>query len=354
MTTSPGPPASVPLAVLTRGGLPESLHRGAVCALDERGRLLASTGDPAWPVWLRSSAKPFQLVPALVLAAEAGLRLPVTEIAVAAASHGAEAAHLGAAGSLLERGGFTVADLRCGAHAPMDEASARTLVLEGTAPTALHNNCSGKHAAMLLACRLAGEPSGRYESPRHPHQRRILSYLSRVTDRSEREIGIAVDGCAVPVFRLPLAGLALGYARLPGTRLPSESPSEASARRRIAAAMTRAPWYVAGTGRLGTVLVETCGEGLVAKEGAEGVFAVSVPERVARRAGWERAFGLAVKVEDGSIRSRDAIVVEALRQLGVLRGEVLRRLEAFARPAVRNVRGDLVGTLETSFLLERA
>ena len=213
MSRLPALPASVPLALLTRGAEPESVHRGAVAVVDAEGRLLAACGDPCWPVWLRSAAKPFQLVPFLASPGVSALRLSAREVAVAAASHGGEGLHVKTVESLLSRGGFSERDLNCGGHLPMDEASARELVRSGREPGPLHNNCSGKHAAMLLACRLRGEDPRRYESPSHPHQRRILSYLSRATGTPERSIGVGVDGCASPVFRLPLTALARGYAR---------------------------------------------------------------------------------------------------------------------------------------------
>jgi L-asparaginase II len=338
-------PRGAPLVVVTRGGRAESFHRGSIAVVSAEGRLLAAAGDPFQPIWLRSSAKPFQLIPFLAAGGAERFSLTTSEIALAAASHSGEEVHARLAARMLAKGGFTERDLHCGAHPPFHEPSARALVRAGKMPGALHNNCSGKHAAMLLACRLFSLPSRGYWKPAHPLQRRILAVIARMTGVAARDVGIAVDGCSVPVFHVPLAGLAGGYARLLARTVAGESPAEGAARRRIAAAMTEAPGMVAGTGRFTTFLMGVCW--LVAKEGAEGVYAVAARRT---RGG---PVGIALKIEDGCERGRDAVVVEALRQTGLARGVRLARLVRFADRPVRNVRGDVVGDVRTVFRLEK-
>ncbi|MGA7989818.1 MAG: asparaginase [Thermoanaerobaculia bacterium] len=347
-----GVPRGVPLVVVTRGGRIESVHRGSVAVVTESGRLVASAGDPRQNVYLRSSAKPFQLLPFLAAGGEERFDLATEDIALAAASHGGERAHVQAAEAMLAKGGFTAADLHCGAHPPMHEESARALAFARQIPGALHNNCSGKHAAMLLACRLLGADPRGYWRRSHPLQRRILRAVSRMTGIPKARIGLAVDGCSVPCFRVPLRALALGYARLVGDGSPGETGAEAAARRRVAGAMATAPDMVAGTGRFTTHVMREFGGALVAKEGAEGVYAVGIPAAVARRRGGE-AVGIAIKIADGAERGRDAVTVEALRQMGLVSGVRLARLRRLALKPVRNVRGDVVGSLSTVFRLAR-
>jgi L-asparaginase II len=340
----------VPLVVVTRGGRIESVHRGSVAVVTEKGRLLASAGDPRRAVWLRSSAKPFQLTPFLAAGGEARFALTTDEIALAAASHSGERAHVRTAEAMLGKGGFTVEDLHCGAHPPMHADSARALASARQEPTPLHNNCSGKHAAMLLACRLLGFDAATYWRRRHPLQRRILKTVSRMAGVPAARIALAVDGCSVPVFRVPLHALALGYARLVGEGAPGETPAEAAARRRIAAAMASCPEMVAGTGRFTTDVMRAFRGALVAKEGAEGVYAVGVSAALARRRD-RQAVGIAIKIDDGAERGRDAVTVEVLRQLGFVSGSRHARLRKLAEKPVRNVRGDVVGDLRTVFRL---
>src|SRR4029077_1977889 len=191
------------LARVYRGSGVESTHRGSVSVVDERGRMVGSAGDDAAAVYLRSTAKPFQAMPLLLAGGEKRFRLGDAEIALMCASHAGEPRHTRVAEAILKRGGFRTGDLRCGAHAPTSEASARALVASGKEPTPLHNNCSGKHAGLLLACRLLDLPHANYNDPGHPLHKRIKTLLARYADISESAIGFAVDGCNFPVYRIP-------------------------------------------------------------------------------------------------------------------------------------------------------
>lgn len=345
-------PQSVPLLVVTRGGRVESVHRGSVAVVSADGRLFAAAGDPLQPVFLRSAAKPFQLTPFLAAGGDRRFQLSTEEVAVGAASHGGEPFHTRTVLALLRRGGFTVEDLHCGAHAPMREETARALSVRHEKPNALHNNCSGKHAAMLLACRLFGEDPSTYWRPEHPLQRRILDVVSRMTGVPEERIGLGVDGCSVPVYQVPLYSLALAYARVVGPRLAGEPAREFAARRRIVGAMTEAPEMVAGTGRFTTSLMREFGGSLLGKEGAEGVYAVGAPPRLADSLPAGGAVGIALKIEDGAERGRDAVTVEVMRQLGLAEGSRLGRLRRLARRPVRNIRGEVVGGMKPVFSLD--
>ncbi len=329
------------LARVYRGSHVESVHRGSLAVVDERGRLLESCGDPGLPVYARSAAKPFQAMPLLLAGGEKQFDLGDAEIALMCASHGGEPRHVQLAKQILRRGGFRPDDLRCGAHAPMHEASARELVRRGEKPTALHNSCSGKHAGLLLACRALGLAHEDYTDAGHPLQRRIRTLVARYADIPESRITVAVDGCNLPVFRLPLSALAGSYARLMAGRLAGEEPSAAAARARIVRALTKQPELVAGAGRFTTEFLQAGRGRWIGKEGAEGVYAVGL-----RPAARGKAIGLAFKIEDGSARPRDAVTLAALDRLGVLSLEVRRALAAYAEPAIHNSLGLDVGRIE--------
>ena len=337
------------LARVYRGPRVESAHRGSAAVADERGRTLASVGDAAAPVYARSAAKPFQAMPLLLAGGEREFRLSDAEIALMCASHGGEPRHALLAEKLLRRGGFRVSDLQCGAHPPMHEPSARVLIRAGRPPTALHNNCSGKHAGMLLACRILDLPPASYTDPGHPLQRRIRALLSRYAGVPESEISTAVDGCGAPVFRLPLSALAAAYARLMAGRLPGEEAAAAAVRARIVRAMTKSPDMVAGSGRFTTDFIREGRGRWIGKEGAEGVYAVGIRPPARGRP----ALGVAFKTEDGSARPRDAITLQLLERLGELPTDVRRALDAYAEPAVHNARGQDVGRVEADVPISR-
>ena len=305
---------------------------------------MARLGDPGTPTFLRSAAKPFQALPLVLAGGIERFGLDDADLALICASHGGTPEHVRRAGSLLERGGFGVGDLQCGAHPPMDRESAARLQLQGVEPSPLHNNCSGKHAGMLLACRLLGLPTDSYLSPEHPLQTSVLEHLARLCGAPAETIGIGIDGCSVPTYHLPVEAAARAYAVLAHPRGARVAPDLAAALERIVAAMGKAPEMVAGPGRFTTRLIAAAGGRVVGKEGAEGFYGLAVRGPV--------ALGIAVKIADGGERCRDGVVLDLLRQLGSLAGAELAELSDLYRPELLNHRGMRVGEIVPEVELE--
>ena len=328
-------------ARVLRGDFPESGHRGDAAVVDEAGALLASAGEPARPIFPRSAAKPFQALSLLEAGGRDSFRLNASQIALLCASHGGEPRHVRVAQSLLDRGRFSPRQLVCGPQEPMDPASARRLVRGGEAPTKLHNNCSGKHAGLLLACRIRALPTNGYWKPDHPLQTEIRRRLSRLASVREGEMRLAVDGCGLPVLSLPLAALALAYARLVSEDVAGETAAERESRRLICNAMWEAPEMVAGRGRFTTAFLRAARGRAIGKEGAEAVYAIGIR---ARGRG-ERSVGIAFKIEDGATRARDAAALSILDRLGWLTARARRELAEFAAPPVVNAAGAVVGSI---------
>jgi L-asparaginase II len=342
--------ALVRVASARRGGLDESHHFAAAAVTTPDGRLVARLGDPGFATFVRSSAKPFQALPLVEAGGVERFALTDADLALVCASHAGLPRHVEAARSLLERGGFGVGDLQCGAHRPLDAAAARALDAAGEEPTPLHNNCSGKHAGMLLACRVLELPTTTYLDPEHPLQRRIRQRLALFAGVGEDDLGVAVDGCSAPTFHTPLVAAARAYAALVAPELSppvaAAGSSLAAACRRIVEAMTGCPEQVAGPGRFTTRLMQVSGGRLLGKEGAEGFYGVGVRGPV--------ALGVALKIADGGERARDGVVLDLLHQLGVLSRQELAALEDLRRPILRNHRGLEVGDVLPDFELEEA
>ena len=353
-----GAPLPVVARVL-RSGRVESVHRGAVAVVDQDGALLALLGDPGLPVYLRSTAKPFQAMPLLAAGGEREFRLGDDEIALLCASHGGEPRHLRVVRRMLARGGFRISDLECGADAPMDPASARALVRRGEKPSALHNNCSGQHAGLLLACRLFGFRSRGYIHPDHPLQAEIRQRVAAETSTPDRTIGIGVDGCNLPVFHIPLAGLAVGFAKLAaaGTVRAGEAKTgDGALRARLWSAMCASPAMVAGRNRFTTDLIEAGRGAWIGKEGTEAVYAMGL--RASSGATGLRAprggktIGVAFKIEDGSKRARDAVALQILEALAPIGPAARRKLEPHRVPIVRTASGVPVGEVLAEVALQ--
>jgi L-asparaginase II len=320
---------------VTRGPLVESVHRIAACAVDASGRLALSSGDVDVPVYIRSAAKPF--IAAEVVASGAADRFGFTDedLAVIAASHNGEPFHVARVRDILQRIGLPESALQCGAHAPAYDPAAAALTAAGEPFSAIHNNCSGKHAGILALCVTLGfDPAG-YLAPDHPAQRRILAFCARMTNENARQLPIGVDGCGIPIFATPLRKAALAFARL--ATLEGLDAADARHLGRVRAAMAARPNFVAGTGRLDTALMEATGGRIVCKAGAEGVHGDAL-----RREG----LGLVVKVVDGARRAAAPAVMALLGELGALEPEEVARLSEFATPPVFNVAGRIVGRIE--------
>ena len=327
-------PSGVPFVFATRGRLVESVHDVAACAVDARGETALALGDVETPVYLRSAAKPFIAAEIVACGAAKRFGFGSRELAVIAASHNGEPFHVEAVRTILERIGLDESALQCGAHAPSYEPAAAALAAAGRKPTAIHNNCSGKHAGILAMCVHLGVDHARYLEVEHPVEQRILAFCARLIDREPGEIPVGVDGCGIPAIAVPLRESALAFARL--ATLEEISAADAAALAEVRAAVSAEPPYVAGTGRFDTHLIEATGGKVVGKGGAEGVHGDAL---------LRPGLGLALKVIDGGRRATPPAACALLGRLGAFEPGELAALEAFAHPAVLNVAGRSVGEI---------
>jgi len=343
-------PAPEPLVEVTRGGLTESRHRGHVIAVEPNGRIIAHIGAKETVTFLRSSAKPHQAIPLLTSGAADRFEFTEQEIALACASHSGEAIHTEVAASMLKKIGLGPEDLKCGIHEPFSPEVVSELREKGEAPNVLQNNCSGKHAGMLALAVHLGAPIESYDEASSPVQLAIGKTISQFSDIEIENIAVAIDGCGVPVFGITVKAMALMYARLVSPPPAFDSKIQ-DACARIVSAMTTYPELIGGSkDRLDTEIMRAAKHRLVSKVGAEGVYTLGVVPS----ADWPNGLGLAMKIEDGDDhRARPTVVIESLRQLGILADESLEAVARYAFFPVRNRRGDVVGEISAGFKLNR-
>ncbi|GAC1348948.1 MAG: asparaginase [Vulcanimicrobiaceae bacterium] len=323
-----------PYVFVTRGERIESVHHVAACIAADDGTVTHALGDIDEPVFLRSSAKPFIAAAIVASGAAARFGFDAREIAVMAASHNGEPFHVAAVESIFAKIGLTPDALQCGAHAPSYEPAATVLAASGAPPTALHNNCSGKHAGILALCVHLGLDPRTYTAYEHPAQQRILAFCARLLGEEARDMPIGIDGCGIPVFATSLRHAARAFARV--ATLASLEDADAAALVTVRDAMTAEPAYVAGSDRFDSALSAVTGGRIVGKAGAEGVHADAL-----RREG----LGLVLKVIDGTRRAAAPATMGLLAAAGALDPPETAALQRFARPEVRNVTGRVVGTL---------
>ena len=320
------------LVEVTRGALVESRHRGMVAVVDGDGDLVFSIGDIDSLVFPRSACKAMQALPLVESGAADAFGFGNRELALSASSHSGEDLHAALAASMLARAGRDLTALECGAHWSFEQPSlihqARTL----DKPTALHNNCSGKHSGFICTCVHMGiEPAG-YIGYDHPLQAEIRATMAALTGSVLGRDTCGTDGCAIPTYAVPLRALAHGFARMAtGTGL---APQRASAARRILQACMAEPFYVAGTRRACTSLMQLAPGRIFAKTGAEGVFCATLPEK---------GIAIALKCEDGSTRAAEAMVAAVLSRYFDPGSVEHQALTAMAARPIHNWNRDHVG-----------
>ncbi len=324
------------LARIWRDDHVESQHRGAWVLVDSAGRAFDGAGDASHPVYARSSIKSLQALPLLETGAAERFGYGEDELALALASHNGEPCHTERVARILERLGLGPSHLQCGPQPPGDGEARDALVRAGAAPSALHNNCSGKHAGFLALCLHLSSDPARYLDPESPPQRLVRAAVEAMAGTGPGELTSAVDGCSAPTFRLPLSRLATAIARVANPE--GLAPARRAACERMAGAVAAWPELIAGTKkRLCTDLARVSGGRLLPKVGGEAVYVVGV--RGADR-------GLAIKIDDGSSRGLYAVVVELCRRLRFLSASEAEALDGWRERSLKNWAGRVVGRVE--------
>ena len=328
------------LVEVLRGGRVESRHCGAVAVCDVDGREVLALGDVSAPVFPRSAIKALQALPLVASGAADRFGLTPAEIALACASHSGEAIHATTALAMLEKCGRDAAALECGVHWPLGVEAARAMAARGAAPTALHNNCSGKHAGFVcLSCAMGVEPSG-YVGPDHPAQREVKAAIEDITKTRLDPSARAIDGCSIPTYATPLKALAHGFARFGAGH--GLAPAKAATARRIREAVAAHPVMVAGEGRFDTLVAQTLGLRAFVKTGAEGVYCAAFPEL---------GLGVAIKCGDGAGRAAETAMAALIARFVSLSETEHAALAERLAPRLRNWNGVEVGEIRASAAL---
>jgi L-asparaginase II len=342
-STMPSDPTdSAPCLVeATRGEMVESRYRGAVAIIDSAGKIRHAIGAIDRPVFARSAIKPLQALPLVESGAADRYGLGDAELSLACASHQGQPIHIEMVTRWLDRIGLGPDDLECGAHLPTDVPSSQALIRAGDAPTALHNNCSGKHTGFLCTAQCLGEPIRGYIEAEHPVQRRIAKVLEDMTGLDLSRAPRGRDGCGIPVIGIPLRGMAYAFARMADPHGLPDGRREAATR--LLDAMAAEPVMIDGTAGLANAVMSVAGATVRLKPGAEGVFCAALPGL---------GLGVALKIEDGTQRAAQLAMMVVLDRLGCFDESQRMALHPYLAPRIRNVAGVDVGTVRAAAALD--
>jgi L-asparaginase II len=324
------------LVEVTRGPLVESRHRGALAVADADGTRVLAIGDVTKPVFPRSAIKALQALPLVEYGAADRYGFGDKELALACASHSGEPGHVAGVERMLAKIDLDASALCCGAHWPISQAAAAALARTG-APSALHNNCSGKHAGFLCVACAMGVDHADYWRPEHPVQRQVRAVIEDFTGIVLAQDVCAIDGCSVPTWAVPLENLARGFAKF-GTG-HGLTRQRAAAAMRLREACAKKPWFVAGTGRFCTEVLQLFGQRVFVKTGAEGVYCGALPEL---------GLGIAIKCDDGAGRAAAAIMAAVIARFLPLEPAERAALAPHIQPVLRNWNGIEVGAIKVA------
>lgn len=323
----------------TRGDTPECLHLGNIAVVDARGQLVAQAGDPQMLTFTRSTLKALQALPLMSSGAADAFGFDSRDLALACASHNGEDMHVKQVEAMLAKTGVGYKRLACGCHLPLLYSYTPALPPADLRFDERHNNCSGKHAGFLAACVHQGFDLEGYIAPSHPLQRQIRHAVAQACRMDEEAMPMGLDGCSAPNYAMPLANLALGYARLASG---ARDAQWGEAFERLSSAMSSHPELVSGTQRNDLDFMQAGAGDWVSKVGADGVQVV---------ASKSRGQALAVKIIDGNKPALFAATVEALEQLGWLSPAQRDLLAPWRAEQIINARGWVVGHRRPVFSL---
>jgi L-asparaginase II len=334
----------VPLMEVTRGGMVECQHWGAVAVVDRDGRVLARVGDPYAVTFTRSTIKAFQALPFMQSGGARALGWGPADLALLCASHNGEPMHVEQVDHMLGTVNLTYKALRCGCHVPMFAALGLPglQLPAGFVADERHNNCSGKHAGFVAHCVQQGWPLEDHLAPGHPLQTGVRERVAQAVGLEPEQMAMGTDGCSAPNYAMPLAHLARGYARLAGGAPDTDLHESLTA---LADAMVARPELGSGTGRHDQDFMRIGRGDWVSKTGADGV------QTVGSRS---RGEAFALKIMDGNMVAQVAAAVEVMDQLGWLDDAQRDALAPRRSARIINARGIEVGGRRPVFRLKTA
>jgi len=315
---------------VTRGDFTESIHVAFAVIVDCEGQIVFSTGDPHYLTCIRSSLKPFQAAASVKAGAVDAAGFDEKELALMCASHKGEDIHVDTALSMINKLDLNIDDFECGSHYPSDTITRHKMIRENEVATALHNNCSGKHAGMLaLAKHLRSETKG-YINEQHLVQRTILEYVAELS--GEPDIPTETDGCSAPTPFMTLKMIAELFQSLASCKRPEL--------KKVYDAMVAHPELVGGTNHFDSIFISALDGRGVTKVGGESVRGISLnTEKYG-------PIGVSIKILDGSFRAMPLAVMKLLEHLELLSEDEKNKLNKFKTKKLTNHNGLQVGHIE--------
>jgi L-asparaginase II len=331
------------VAKVYRGEREESVHYGSVAVVDKNGKLTHYVGDPEFFTYVRSSSKPFQLIPLIETGAADKYGFNNKQISIMCGSHAGTDHHTAVVKANLEAAGNRIEDLRCGTHWPLFMQMNNEYPRHNEHKDPLRHNCSGKHSGFLALARFLGEDISQYLNPDLQTQRLVFDAVARMYGYPKDKIKIGIDGCSAPNFGLPLIHTAIAFKKLALGEGDSAEISKILVR--IKKAMTEFPEMFSGEGRFDLAIMRTFPGNVICKGGAEAIQGIGFIDP---------PIGIAVKIHDGNARALYSVCIEVIKQLCLVDPEKAEHFMPFYNPEIRNYANLLTGRISAELSLKKA
>lgn len=327
-------PKFAPLIKFKRNGLSEQEHTGLIVLLNKEKIIKKVGEDNNYPFFQRSCMKPLQLAKLIDSQVDKVFKFSIEEIAVSSASHTGSSEHIKVVKSLLSKIGLDASYLKCGASKPISLEEQKRLILANEHYSVLHNNCSGKHAAMLAFCLTMGWDLHNYLDDSHPLNKAIVDKVKELCEVTDKEVIFSKDGCGLPTIATTLYEMGKGFLNL---FLDDKYKT-------IKDAFLNYPYLIGGHLRLDSEIMNSSGGNLVAKVGAGGLCTI---------VNLNKQECLVVKIADVDMKARSLVVIDSLKQLGWLEEMQIinTELNGLFDKTISTIAGEIIGSVEICYSL---
>ncbi len=316
----------------------ENIFRGRFCAIDENGKIIYSLGNINEYIFPHSAIKPIQAIALYKSGAKEKFSLTEQEIALCIASHHGEKEHINIVKNMLKKINCDIADLECGAHAPISKKARKELFASANRPNILHNSCSGKHIGMLAVAKTLNYPIKDYYLPDKEVQQYISKIIKEIFSIDIIEENYAMDGCSVPTYAAPLKNFAFGFAKLAsGKKINSQTKSIFT---EIFAIMNKYPYLIGGKGAIDSELMAAFNSRLMLKIGSDGIFCGLL---------YDKKIGFALKIDDGNLQAANVAIAKFLLNISSPNKKEKEILESFTNKIIKNWQQREVGKIIADF-----